>query len=70
MERNEKDITLILDRHNNELWIDTSGHRVYIRDVTGINFAGAAYGTPMWTIMSNGKKIGNVWDVKEIKEKW
>ena len=70
MERNEKDITLILDRLNNELWINTDdGHKVVIQNVTGVKFAKwlmADYYVPMWTIMSNGKKIGNVWDVKEI----
>jgi len=74
MEQNEKDITLVLNRLNNELWINTDdGHRAVIQNVTGVKCAEwlrADYYVPMWTIMSHGKKIGNVWDVKEIKERW
>jgi len=74
MERNEKDITLILDRKNNDLWINTDdGHKAVIQDVTGVKvtrWAGVSYDIPMWTVMSHGKKIANVWDVKEIKEEW
>jgi len=74
MEKNEKDITLILDRYDNALWIDThDGHRAVIENVTGVKYTRCTIkdkGIPMWTIMSNGKKIGNVWDVKEIKERW
>ena len=69
MQRNAKDITLTLNRYANLLWIDTDkGHRAVIHNVTGIRFA--MWDLPVWNIMSHGKTIGNVWDVKEIKEVW
>ncbi|GAH25139.1 unnamed protein product [marine sediment metagenome] len=80
MERNKKDIILILDRHNNDLWINTdNGHRAVIRNVTGVVLPKRPfklkkgvtdYYIPMWSIMSYGKRIGEAWDVKEIKEEW
>lgn len=74
MERNAKDITLTLNRYDNLLWIDTDeGHRAVIDNVTGIRFAlwkGVYNNLPVWNIMSHGKKIGHVWDVKEIIEVW
>ena len=70
MQRNAKDITLTLNRYANLLWIDTDeGHRAVIHNVTGIRF-NQYNDIPVWNIMSHGKTIGNVWDVKEIKEVW
>lgn len=62
-------LTLILDRDTNDLWIDYKTHMVSIWNVTGLKWNSKAYYRQV-KIFRNGKQIGIVWDVKEIKERW
>ena len=61
---------LILDRENNDLWIDTNGeHKAVIWDVTGVKRDKESL-FDMARIYRKGKQIGIVWHVAEIKERW
>ena len=64
-----KKLTLIPDRDINHLYIDGETPMVSIWDVTGLKWNSKAYYRPV-KILRNGKQIGVVWDVKEIKERW
>lgn len=68
MELNERDITLVLDRSCNALWIDTKTHKAVIWGVTGIERSKTTH--HYWKIKRAGAQIGIVWDVTEVKEKW
>ena len=63
-------IVLVLDRENNDLWLDFDGnHKEVIWGVTGVKRVPEDLFAKV-RIYRKGTQIGNVWDVAEIKERW
>jgi len=63
-------LTLILNRKTKDLWIDINGqHCISLWDVTGVRKANDSQYNRVG-IFCNGRQIGVVWDVEEIKEVW
>ena len=62
-------LTLLLDRKEGDLWIDMGTHIVCIWDVTGLEWNKESEYNHV-RILRNGKAIGGVWHVTEIKERW
>lgn len=62
-------ITLILDRKNGDLWVDTDGHIACIWNVTGLERDTESLLNHV-KVLRNGKSIAGVWHVEEIKERW
>jgi len=66
----EGEITLVLDRQFDDLWIDVDdNHKIVIWDVTGLEWDNEA-AINHFKILRRGKQIGGTWNVKEIKERW
>ena len=63
-------ITLILDRRTGDLWQDMGGVLLSCTwDVTGLE-RDKESAIDHVRILQNGKIIGGVWLVEEIKERW
>lgn len=64
-------ITLILNRIQDDLWLDTEeGHFMVLNDVSGVNVeCGKGDDYPV-SILRHGKRVGMVWYVKTIEERW
>jgi hypothetical protein len=62
------DITLILDRSLHLLWIDIGEHVGMVDDVTGVKRIDGKFRSVL--ILRRGKKVGMMWEVEEIKERW
>ena len=64
------DITIVLNRRLRKLWlIHDDTYIGCIWGVTGLEKAGESPGERV-RILRDGKQIGNLWEIKKIKETW
>ena len=62
-------ITLLLDRHTGDLWVDRNDHIACIWDVTGLERNTESLSGHV-RVLRKGQSIGGVWHVEEIRERW